>query len=167
METKETECTQLLLLLGEGRPWLLVAKLPEETLGTFSGQYCLLSTLGFLGCQAVKRVISRGKEDVKECLRLQRASLTLLLQQIVCPGTCNSSVRKCKETTLGQNTITILPSMEAVLKHGDLTLLHLAMAAGSICGPLSESGQSHFLPTGDLSYEVVRCQAGKFKHRVT
>lgn len=71
METKETECTQLLLLLGEGRPWLLVAKLPEETLGTFSGQYCLLSTLGFLGCQAVKRVISRGKEDVKECLRLQ------------------------------------------------------------------------------------------------
>lgn len=82
-------------------------------------------------------------------------------------GTCNSSVRKCKETTLGQNTITILPSMEAVLKHGDLTLLHMAMAAGSICGPLSESGQSHFLPPGDLSYEVVRCQAGKFKHWVT
>ena len=44
------------------------------------------------------------------------------------------------------------PFMEAVLKRGDWTLLHLAVAAGSICRPQGESGQSRFLPTGDLPY---------------
>lgn len=54
------------------RPWpcWLGTKLPEVTLGTFSEQYYLLSTLGFLGSAYCRESIKK-KGDTKDLLGFQ------------------------------------------------------------------------------------------------
>lgn len=65
METKEAEGTQLLLLHGGREAVPPVAKLPEETFGTFSGQDYLLSTLRFFGLSGCIMSCIREKEDIR------------------------------------------------------------------------------------------------------
>lgn len=87
MEAREVAYTQLLPLDGRRETLfpanLLPSSLGEETLGTFSGQYSLLSTLLFfvlLDRWALPMVGGsiREKEDAEGFLRLQQASLSLL-----------------------------------------------------------------------------------------